>query len=299
MNSATTVERSEALSVVAADGRAEPGQSPTPPANPQPPREATIYYVQPSCDELSWRETVYGLSFVAGWIAFFAFGLFVPTKALRDALGSGDLTILESVGAGIVVVSGYTLTNVLFLVCLASLIGCMTHRWQVASKLDVVRSGDKDPFHRIYFAAVLRGFFIYLLFVAGFLTVTTSASIENTTLDQYIRIAGTMSIIGFILGFDPNLLIGLIRRALNFADPKYAEESEGRSGGGGSGPSPGSAIEDYVLRMDPESFEALRERHANAHRAPETRTNVGAGFPASLPGPGDLLTTSTSLEPLP
>lgn len=61
------------------------------------------------------------------------------------------------------------------------------------------------------FASLLRSFVVYLLFIAG-IAITTDAPFSNPTADQYMRIAGLLSLIGFVVGYDLSAFNGLLRR---------------------------------------------------------------------------------------
>ena len=177
-------------------------------------------YSQPFVKNITTTELAAGVIVIVLWLAFFGAGLLIPTSEMRDAIWSGGtgsffLTIGYVIGVG----AGYTLTNVLFLCCFAAYLGGMAQRWQVGDGLEAI------PPHaqcvaatRIYIAALLRGFFLYLMFLSGFLVVSTEKTVIDTELSQYIRIAGMISIVGFIVGYDPNLVLRLMQRILSIAN---------------------------------------------------------------------------------
>jgi hypothetical protein len=190
-----------------------------------------IIYFEPSHRNVSRGELIAGTIFLLLWIAFFTLGLFVPTEPLRNVLWSAESTsIPRTIGYFLAVGASYTLTNMLFLSCLASLLGCMAFRWQVGDALDATPAeAESIAAMRVYSSAVLRGFFLYLMFISGFLIVATQNSVTSTTLDQYIRIAGTMSIVGFVVGYDPNLLVRFIRRILDVASLPTKDTQAGQA----------------------------------------------------------------------
>lgn len=58
-------------------------------------------------------------------------------------------------------------------------------------------------------SAMLRGFVVYLTVIAG-VYVTGSDPFANASPDQYVRFAGTVSLLAFVLGYDPTRLQDLI-----------------------------------------------------------------------------------------
>jgi hypothetical protein len=59
---------------------------------------------------------------------------------------------------------------------------------------------------RAYMTAILRGFLAYALVVGGYLVVIPETSLASTTPGQYIRLAGLITAISFLVGFEPNSL---------------------------------------------------------------------------------------------
>ena len=188
-------------------------------------------YSQPASQNITRTELLAGMTALAVWLVVFSSGLFVPTDALRSAIASPQTNGLLKVWYGVVVGFSYTLTNVLFLSCLTAFLGCMMRRWQVGDSLGTTAASPPPVgATRIYLAAVLRGFFLYLTFISGFLLVSTEKTVTETEFAQYIRIAGMTSIIGFIVGYDPNLLIRLMHRILSLANVPLEKAVEQRSG---------------------------------------------------------------------
>ncbi len=184
------------------------------------PREIPIYnYSQPFAKDITRGEIAAGATILFLWLVFFGAGLFVPTSGMRDALWQGGAdSVLKTIGYVLAVGAGYTLTNVLFLSCFTAYLGGMAQRWQVGDGLEKIPENTQCvPPTRIYIAALLRGFFLYLMFLSGFLVVSTEQTVTQTEFSQYIRIAGMISIVGFIVGYDPNLLLRLMQRILSIA----------------------------------------------------------------------------------
>jgi len=95
----------------------------------------------------------------------------------------------------------------------------MVRRWQVSEVVSKAKSNaESKNSRRIYLSAFLRGFFLYLMFISGFLIVTSDTAVTNTDFAQYIRIAGMMSILGFVIGYDPNLLFRFMHKIIDLTE---------------------------------------------------------------------------------
>lgn len=159
-------------------------------------------------------ETLVGLIALGAWVCFFGAGILVSTKPLRDALwGGAPIPFFTRVGYLIVTLACYTVTNLFFLACLSSFLGCMACRWQVAApglaKAAADPNADFFPHvagRRLYAAALLRGFLLYTFAISGLLVMSTEASIIDTNPAQYVRLAGFVSAVAFIVGYDPQLI---------------------------------------------------------------------------------------------
>ena len=157
---------------------------------------------------LSWRETAGGLIALIAWLGFFGAGAMISTQGFRDALLKGGLTAGQEAGYLAAAVACYTVTNLFFLACLASCLGCMSARCQIEKRASLRDQGTGQ----IYAAAVLRGFLFYTLIISGLLVVSNENTIVQTTVGQYVRLAGFVSALGFIVGYDPKFIAGFIAK---------------------------------------------------------------------------------------
>ncbi len=161
-------------------------------------------------------EVAFGLFMGFAWLILFASGAFVPTQAYRSELLAGHR---YNLGHFVTVLLCYTLTNILFLAILSSGIGCMTCRWRVTTQVErLMHFYATLPPKRVYFAAALRGFFLYLAIISGFLVMATEDAVLNTGFSQYIRIAGITSIFGFIVGYDPQVIYRMMGKVNDLAN---------------------------------------------------------------------------------
>jgi len=187
-------------------------------------------FSQPFGKDITSGELASGAVIFLLWTLFFSFGLLVPTSGMRNVLWTGGAeSVFKTVGYAFAVATSYTLTNVLFLSCFASILGSLAQRWEVGEHLEEIPPNTRcvAP-KRIYIAALLRGFFLYLMFISGFLLVSTENTVIETEFSQYIRIAGMISVVGFIVGYDPNLLLRLMQRILSLANlPLRQGQSQG------------------------------------------------------------------------
>jgi len=187
------------------------------PEHPTFPR-TTYDLSEPTLQTVPKNELIAGVVVVGLWTAFFCAGIFVPTAEFRQSLWGGKLGFFPFLGHLLLVISCYALTSILFLSCAASFLGCMTRRWYVMDHSRVEHSSVAIPAARLYLSAVLRGFFLYLITIAGFLTVTTEKSLVDTTLDQFVRMAGVTSVLSFVVGYDPKVLNRLLERVMDVAE---------------------------------------------------------------------------------
>jgi len=139
-------------------------------------------YSQPFGRNISGGELASGVIVFLLWILFFTLGLFVPTLNMRNTLwGGGADSLVTTLGLAMAVGASYTLTNILFLSCIASFLGGMAHRWQVGEGLESIPPDARSvAATRVYMAALLRGFFLYLMFISGFLLVSTEQTVTET-----------------------------------------------------------------------------------------------------------------------
>jgi hypothetical protein len=196
-----------------------------------------IHLANEPTEKVTGLEILSGVLALACWMGFFATGLFVPAATYRLALWdhSTELGWLTRTSYCAIAVCAYTVTNLLFLCCLASFLGCMTCRWGVRDgQLGGSGISIRVPAARMYLSAALRGFFLYVLVVSGLLVLTNEAAVIDTGFAQYIRLAGFTSGLAFVIGYDPNLISVLMSKVTDIANRPLQprEDAGGRSGKG-------------------------------------------------------------------
>jgi hypothetical protein len=163
-----------------------------------------------------WSLSLGGLACIIAWILLFSAGLFVETKSFRD-----ELTKAFNIGDLFTVCLCYTPTNAALLTCLAGLAGGISSRLTYGrfvedplgigtpEKLTVtdVLVRTENPI-----ASMLRSFIVYFIFVAGLAMASPQNPFSEPTQDQYFRFAAMVSVLGFVVGYDPSVFNNFIRR---------------------------------------------------------------------------------------
>jgi hypothetical protein len=171
--------------------------------------------------ELSVRVTLGSLALIA-WLAFFSVGLLIDsgkyrrhltpqasTTALTAESQLGGKTVEEfhgstaqAFGAAIIC---YTPTNLLFLTLLAGLLGGCSSNVRAQQMENELKSENKERLMYLEespWSAMVRSFVVYMCVIAG-LYVVIDDPFKNPTAAQYMRLAGTMSMAAFVVGYDP------------------------------------------------------------------------------------------------
>src|SRR5262249_46562888 len=182
-----------------------------------------------------WLKGMLGCAGVLTWLGLFAAGMMIDSKPLRDQLRAGNAgmeTAAAVAGAApgpavvppklpigpaatfrwntfLAAILVYTPLNIALLTLLAGCVGgCasnITHDPKVERAVDDAKAVDAERL--IYltenpFASMLRSFVVYLGMIAGSVLVANDPFAEPTA-EQYLRIAGTLSLFAFVVGYDP------------------------------------------------------------------------------------------------
>jgi len=157
-------------------------------------------------------ELASGMICVVVWILLFGAGLMIPSQSYRDNL-KDSFTLYNFFMAGLL----YTYTNVVILTCLAGLLGgiCsrLTFRDYEGSDAGENNQSAKTVSVSIVYrtehplASMLRSFVVFLVYIAGVAIGAPGGTevFSTTGPDQYARVAGLLSLMGFTVGFDPTL----------------------------------------------------------------------------------------------
>ena len=173
-----------------------------------------------------------GLAAVVLWIALFGAALLIDSKPYRNRLsatpsvsgaatsGNPDVAQKFDWSAFAVSVLLYTPLNAAILTLIAGFIGgCASNitygsGQSRASGHESKDQEDRTQIRQLFltespFASMLRSFMVYLGLIAG-VYITTNDPFANPTADQYVRFAGTTSLLAFGVGYDPTKFQDLI-----------------------------------------------------------------------------------------
>ena len=167
---------------------------------------------------LTSSEVLFGIAAVLGWVLFFASGTVISTANAREVISAANFdSFFHVFSSWLTVVTCYTVTNVAFLSCLAAIAGQFSSRSRESElRVSNGRAVQNPHFKEVlacYASASMRGFVIYLLIVSGLLLVTTEA-MATPNQNQYVRLAGTMSVVSFIAGYDSNVFRQALERVV-------------------------------------------------------------------------------------
>ena len=154
-------------------------------------------------------------SFVAMclWLGIFALGTFIGTKPYRDTL-AGDVAFVSKAWAFLVILVCYTATNTAMLCSIAAVMGGLFRRMKEQRKRPLI----SPSLLVLLFSHLLQGFIVYLLMVSG---VVSFGGLEHfldaPTQEQYLRLAATMSLVSFVIGYSPGVLNRLMDKLEKWA----------------------------------------------------------------------------------
>ena len=185
---------------------------------------------RPCCGR-SFLRYWYYIPFLGLWIAFFAAGLLIDTAPYREIVASkwewSTMSFLQKITTWFVIVICYTPTNIAILCCLAGLLG--TAGDQVKLGPDSGKHTPKDNTHPLL-SGLIRGFCIYLVVISGTLLLTP-LPFTAPTLDTYIRLAGLVSLLGFVASYDPGLFATGLKKLIGASEAKAgSSDGSGKEG---------------------------------------------------------------------
>lgn len=149
-----------------------------------------------------------GIIAVTAWLIFFGLGLFISSKPFRDVLGNG-----LNWYALFVSLLTYTPTNIAFLCMTASFCGGCSNNLFITKNM--TKEGLKEEaasnitIQQNPFNSILRGFVVYIAFLAG-MYVLVNSPFESPTPEQYAKAAGVVSIMAYVAGYDQSNFLNLL-----------------------------------------------------------------------------------------
>ncbi|MCP4260000.1 MAG: hypothetical protein GY774_21170 [Planctomycetes bacterium] len=143
------------------------------------------------------------------WLSLFLVGTLVNSEPYRKRFGDFEGGIAATIGTGLIVLFTYTLTNVAFLCILGGVLGVLGTKAILVSDAQAGQEPRDTTSPRN--SAIIRGFVVYLTVIAGVLILGNDPA--QTTQLQYVRLAGLMSIAGFVVNYRPAIFGQLLQRA--------------------------------------------------------------------------------------
>jgi hypothetical protein len=165
------------------------------------------------------------------WLSLFAGGIIVDTRPSRCLISEagvkalegevnynkspcnvqGDPNVLKMLKASGIVLFWFLPINIALICTSAGVLGTFGNRADLADDMSARPSQDNtNP----YISAVLRGFFVYLIMISGLLLLDVNP-FSDPSPGQYIRLAGFLSLFGFVLNYQPRLFREIVIWAFN------------------------------------------------------------------------------------
>lgn len=196
--------------------------------------------------KLRLSECALAILFFGLWLNLFAGGILFDTRPSRCLISAEGVRALEKetdynhtpcqpfakvTKTMFVVASGKVLlwflpVNVALICASASLLGAFGNRANLSDDASPRPSQDiSNP----YISAMLRGFFVYLIMISGLLLLDVNPFADPSP-GQYIRLAGFLSLFGFILSYQPRLFRQMIVWTYHRLEQKEVVGSDAEEG---------------------------------------------------------------------
>ncbi len=144
------------------------------------------------------------------WLAVFLAGTLVDSGPFRDSFAAFDGGIAGMIRNGLLVAFTYTLTNVAILCSLAGVLGELGAKAVLGPDKQGGQTEQQDTSSPIS-SAVLRSFLVYLAVISGVLILGESPL--KPTANHYVRLAGAISLVGFVVSYRPSAFGQLLEHA--------------------------------------------------------------------------------------
>jgi hypothetical protein len=149
------------------------------------------------------------------WVGLFAMGLLINSQPYRDSLGKHFY-----INDFMMCIATYTPTNIALLCLIAAYIGGCASKLiinSIESKAEQpINIADKTSSH-LYMSesplsSMLRGMVVYFAYIAG-VCIANANLFDAPTLSAYVKSAGIVSLLSFIMGYDPTMFHTFINLA--------------------------------------------------------------------------------------
>ena len=160
------------------------------------------------------------------WIALFSAGLLLDSTPYRTRIAEGPFSPIDFTAAMLL----YTPSNVALLSIAAGFLGGCASRLaglqDLADRIRAAREAGEDDLvrslgRRLHYltespaTSMLRGFLVYLGAISGILLLIADP-FKNPTAEQFIRTAGLISGLAFVMGYDPTRFEEMIAKFLQW-----------------------------------------------------------------------------------
>jgi len=156
-----------------------------------------------------------GLTFatIILWIVIFLAGLIINSEPYRARMTLRAPNVSALIVTWTVVLFVYTPTNIAILSIFAGLLGALGRRATLhVITPDKDEEFPEDPINP-YVSGVIRGFIVYLLIISGMIILLEVPPITPTGPTQYVRLASVISVVSFIVSYNPRNFGKLLHRA--------------------------------------------------------------------------------------
>lgn len=172
---------------------------------------------------ISKAEATAAALILVGWLVLFSGGIMVDTRPYRYAISPEGLWAMEGttsqseryvppgatpdlIESWAIVLFFYLPVNLALICVMAGALGSLGNRANLQGDGDQRYSTDTSS---PYASAMLRGFFIYLFLTSGLLLLDDNP-FDHPSPGQYIRLAGFLSLMSFVVNYQPHVFNQLI-----------------------------------------------------------------------------------------
>jgi hypothetical protein len=196
-----------------------------------------------SIEGLTPAQKVLTFTIVLVWICTLAAGILINSSPYRDVVANYSYGIAQTseptqtdtdsgqthiIVAWLVVILCYTPTNVVFLCMSAGLLGALAR----IARLHVHSDDEEDiPSDRVnpLISGILRGIFVYILVIAGILVINEDP-ITAPSQVQYVRLAGVLSLLSFLLSYHPHRFRAFLAKGWDKVEGQLVTKKTSKNG---------------------------------------------------------------------
>ncbi len=154
------------------------------------------------------RRSILGIAAILVWLLIFFLGIFIDSSGFRDEIMVDGKLMFSNIFNAFLT---YTVTNVALLCMTAGIAGANLYSLKTLATKNEATDDSSISLMTPVFNGMIRAFFVYLLFLSGAF-MTANAPFEAPTQDQYVRVAGSLSILSFLVGYFPSAFNRLLER---------------------------------------------------------------------------------------